>query len=137
MFHLKKVHAMVGSCDLCFFGLVSKIKFSSCSRCYTEACNERWDPSPRFSACTTQFRRNIAAVASRVGSIHFFSNFEIQIHDEFVSGFKFTIQLTSHQYTHHCRPSSATSTNSIFGQPDYYDYEFKTRTIFKYCRFSE
>ena len=44
-----------------------------------------------------------------------------------------SIQLTSHQ----CRHSSATSTDSVLGQPDYHNYAFKTKNIFKYCRFSE
>ena len=43
-----------------------KIKSSLYSRYYAESCNEWWDPSPRFSAWTTQLRRNIAAMVSRL-----------------------------------------------------------------------
>ena len=39
------------------------------SRYFDEACNERWDPSPRLSAWSTQLRRNIAAVASRADTV--------------------------------------------------------------------
>ena len=52
------------SCDR-RINIKSKIKSSSYSPYYTEACNELRGPSPRLSACVTQLRRNVATVASR------------------------------------------------------------------------
>ena len=43
----------------------NQIKSSLYSPYYAEACNELRGPSPRLSAWATQFRRNIATVASR------------------------------------------------------------------------
>ena len=42
-----------------------QIKSSLYSPYYAEACNELRGPSPRLNAWATQFRRNVAAVASR------------------------------------------------------------------------